>query len=291
MSVAILLVLPIFLSGYIFAHTTLFYKYKLMRIDGYHLYFSSASWGVICVLFATTIYIIFNHYFPSCIVDLIKAGRSEFNHAMGTSNNSYFTLAVIGLMSIAGAWLTGLAINSRVTANTSHRNAIKGDDLELLFYEASDKKLPASFSMLNGKVYIGRIINTYNPEEERKFFRILPNKSGCRDETTKLVTFNTDYDQIIEKTVIKIFEKYVESEVWAFIGPVKNINISLYERIMIRKEIVLTLRDFQLILPVSDLTAAHIYKDEIRLSFEQQQKKERKRLKNFKKLKQPVNKD
>jgi hypothetical protein len=151
--------------------------------------------------------------------------------------------------------------------------------------------------MENGKVYIGVIVNSYNAEEDRKYFSIIPIKSGFRDEVSKQVTFNTFYEKIIHNAVISVFRDHNVRNVnpgvlfklikW-LLSALKRIPIlrgwsliklkklmQMNKMMTLGEKIDKKCHDFEIILPVSDLKAAHLYKEEVFQSFKEQQEKER----------------
>lgn len=268
MSAAILLVLPIFLSGYIFANSSLFHKYRLIRLEGYHLYFTSASYGVVITISSAALYLLLFSVLPDSIVDFVRGFRDFVVRGLSITTRSVFPLLVIGAFSLILSLVFGYLFNKSINKRVSHYHSIKNDELELLFYDAGLNRKKVQFSMENEKVYVGVLVNISPPEEERKHIRMLPIKSGYRHPTTKEVTFNTHYEDIIAFAVLTALgDSDTENE-----EELKDA----------QERIDNALIDFQILLPLADLKAAHIYSDTVRKTFEAIRKKANKKSKKKK---------
>lgn len=244
MSVAILLVLPIFLSGYIFGSNAYYFKYRLMRTDGYHLYFSSAVIGVLFVASSTIIFLILEHVASGCVRHLISRAKNSFNSAFSLHSENHFELILIGLLSMLLSYLVAVYWNKRVKGmNASHRYAIKDDDFEKLLYDSNGEK-PISFTMENGKVYIGLAFRSFRPDEERKSIRILPLRSGFRNKDSGKVEYDTFYMDLYER--LSLVPAGLDSDKYSEYNKAYG-------------EFIENTDDFSVVLPIVDIKSAHFF--------------------------------
>lgn len=255
MSVAILLVLPIFLSGYIYGRRAHHVKLKLIRRDGYHLYFTAATIGVLFVVLSTVLVISFDYLNLSLLGSIVNSIREAFNHTFNIEidSKSHFSVVVIGLLSMILSWVAPYVSNKIWSAKECYEKSINDNDFELLLYE-NVGNAPISFSMENGKVYIGLVIRGIRPEEEeRTHIRILPLRSGFRNKNSGLVKFTTYYWEVYEKLdLVPIDPDLLDDD--DFDDAVKTFFKNT--------------ADYQVILPADDIKAAHIFDEEAFKEFE-----------------------
>lgn len=88
--------------------------------------------------------------------------------------------------------------SKRSLKKISKRNNL---DLEIILLRSVDESIPTCFTLKNGKVYIGWIAGTVNPNTPKDMVRILPFISGYRENEThtlKLTTFYHDKYELLE---------------------------------------------------------------------------------------------
>ncbi|RKZ06434.1 hypothetical protein DRQ25_13925 [Candidatus Fermentibacteria bacterium] len=68
-----------------------------------------------------------------------------------------------------------------------------GDHLDELLMRAFEEEKLVQLTMSNGKVYVGRTLQAFEPLSEYEYIKILPVQSGFREPIKHKVTFTTNY--------------------------------------------------------------------------------------------------
>jgi hypothetical protein len=76
------------------------------------------------------------------------------------------------------------------------RRAIKSDSFEGFLLNASDREFAIAVTMSDGKVYVGFVVEGFDPARARKYIYLLPLMSGYRKSETHKVTFTTFYVEL-----------------------------------------------------------------------------------------------
>lgn len=212
MSVAFLLLLPVLLSGFVFANTWVGSVYKISREEGYALYFRSAFYGcfIVVISFLLVIYSIssLDHNLNNFAYEQTLLFKVEFHpFVLLLLYTSYLSL----LIAYPFAWLLNRTIPHFIRMHFIH-DGIAGDDLEELLYKSMQETFTIQVSMKNRKHYIGFVISGYNPEKDSDFVKILPLMSGYRDKDA--LTFNptTFYAPVYQSIKQGNFQTSVEFE-------------------------------------------------------------------------------
>lgn len=236
MSVALLLLLPILISGYIFSTKCRFTYYRVMRLEGYHLYFNAANYGSMMVLLAGISYLIVYHISPDCIMSFAGSIKGAFESRFSAQNTVTFDLILVGIWSVILAYVLSGIANHLIDDEYSFSKAIENDDFELLLFDASAEERLISVTTESKKVYVGNVVRGFEPSEERKFLRLLPLMSGYRTGKGKVI-FTTRYQKIIK----------------AFgLGSISDLDV----------------KHFEIILPVSDIKSANIFDPDVYQTFQ-----------------------
>jgi hypothetical protein len=72
------------------------------------------------------------------------------------------------------------------------------DYLEELLLQAQEETRQVSLTLKNGKVYVGFVVQSFDPAYDRKYIIVLPTMSGYRDGSTHKINFNTDYTRVYQ---------------------------------------------------------------------------------------------
>jgi hypothetical protein len=70
------------------------------------------------------------------------------------------------------------------------------DEIELLLVNAVVTQQPVQATLSNGKVYVGKVIESRDPSSKLETFRLIPMMSGYRDKDTGEVEYTTFYQNI-----------------------------------------------------------------------------------------------
>jgi hypothetical protein len=200
-----------------------------MRLDGYHLYFRAAKYGSLFVFLAGVSFVMLYAISGDALLALASKIKLTFNKSLDVDNSSIFNILIVAMIGIIYSRLAAWFLNFLIPGEFSFYSAIKNDDLELLLYRALVNDDTIAISMENKKEYIGYVVRGFEPEEERKFLRILPMLSGFRDKATGKITYTTPYEEVIKHMCRDDNKANMSSE------------------------------DFEMILPVLDIKSAHIF--------------------------------
>ncbi|MCS3750593.1 hypothetical protein GGQ19_001762 [Salinibacter ruber] len=103
-----------------------------------------------------------------------------------------------------------------------------GNDLESILKKSVEDTKMVMVVIRDHRIYLGFVTSTIDPYE-RKYVRILKIKSGYRKPLTKEVNFTTNYNPVIKKVKEKGMGKDVELKDFNVTLPVKDItSISVY---------------------------------------------------------------
>lgn len=154
-------------------------RFEILREDGHKLYFKSAYYGI-CV-FLTTYAIVL---LMEGVIGSIRDGRlySLSIERVISANELILVAAVLTLF--IGRHLPTF-LNRLQDPEQDLRRAIQDDDFEKFLHSAAVRQRLVSITMANRKIYIGWILETMDPTNERKHITLLPLFSGYRDENGK----------------------------------------------------------------------------------------------------------
>jgi hypothetical protein len=117
--------------------------------------------------------------------------------------------------------------------------ALRNNDLERLMMRSALNLIPILVTLSGGKIYVGFAVRLPNPELERTDIRLLPLLSGYRDAETQAIHFTTNYDRVLRQ--------------------LEHPNLSH-----------LRPGDFEVVIPVSQISASHLFDVEAYEYFRQQ---------------------
>jgi len=177
------LLLPL-LGGYIFITQWNRTRFRTKRDTGERLLFHAGLAGVVLLVAAFVIVHLITWLNPG----LHDAWTREvpFPYA-GTS-----LLAL--LLGLIGWWPANLFFPREKEARRVLREW--GDHLEILFDRALTENRQISVTLKGGKVYIGFVLENFDPSYDRKYITILPMASGYRDADDHGVVLTTFYGDV-----------------------------------------------------------------------------------------------
>jgi len=169
----------------------------MAREDGHRLYFRAIFAGAILfalMLFARYHAIQWSPWYArveSQMKAVLESLAKDANAAKAVSESAIACFYAM-LVAYPIAWLLNLFFWNR----TWLRRSIKNDDFEALLLRALEGESALAVSMEDGKVYVGFVVNAFDPLVARKTFSILPLMSGYRHHDTRQIEFTTFYTQI-----------------------------------------------------------------------------------------------
>ncbi|HFZ1853087.1 TPA: hypothetical protein ACKQD1_005073 [Serratia marcescens] len=238
-----LLLSAILVSGYIFAVTSVSSRYKFKRSDGWGAYFYVATWGtgfcilswVICSIMGFVGLIDFMAQVAGLNKDNAKLLIPLSADAVATGKSLKIAMWIVGTVILAT--FCGL-INKIWHACGDHKfkalaKAARNHPLETLAIEASATLAPVIFTLKSKKFYVGWVIRPPLEHGKIEHMAFIPLLSGYRDKDTLKIIVTTNYDTHYES--IGLLGNITDVE-----GP-PRINSHL------------TLNDFRVVCPVSEI--------------------------------------
>lgn len=208
------LLLPL-LGGYIFITQWNRTRFRTKRDTGERLLFHAGLAGVVFLVVAFL------------AVHLIAA-VSPALHGAWTRHVPfpYAGTSLVALLLGALGWWPANLLSPR---DKEARRVLRewGDHLEILFDRALTENRQISVTLKGGKVYIGFVLENFDPSYERKYITILPIASGYRDAEDQAVILTTSYGEV-------------------------------YVRIMNHRT-DLNLDDFRIVIPVAEVQSANLF--------------------------------
>ncbi|MDP4537212.1 hypothetical protein Q3O60_13550 [Alkalimonas collagenimarina] len=195
---ALFLVL-IFAAGYIYCWVTPKNRYKILRMDGYSLYFYIGVYGVFICLLAVSIIAVLDIFnvpskiFPSW-VSYVKNLPETTLIASSLVKSSLLSLSVVLIVYIFSLIKK---IISTCTIKRKYRLALSialTSDYEYILYESTSKYRSILITLESGKVYVGIVYNFDPMDGKAEFITIMPLLSGYRDKCQE-VKFTTNYHE------------------------------------------------------------------------------------------------
>ena len=245
-------------------------KFGVLRSDGYRLIFWASIAGSV-LLFLATIVILAVLSCPSgkalaeywhVVVPLTHSGKAALAFLMGAF--LWWPMNLLG-----GIW-PSLGEKERL------RRVIekKKDSLEIFLSEALESDRLVSVSVKNGKVYIGRLVSSFNPVYGVQSLTLSRSYSGHRDRETSVFHLDIHYEQVLEDEIENLvtetdqrirkenpdlsedeLEKRIEDEIeeWNRQGKENEEIRSVVDRLIA----------LEIVIPVSEIQSVNIFDESI----------------------------
>ena len=178
-------------------------KYYVLRSDGYRLIFWASIAGSVLLFLATVeILAVLSH--PSgkalaeywhVLVPLTHSGKAALAFLMGA-----FLWRPMNLLGGIWPYLSKEECLRRVIED-------KQDPLEILLRDALESDHLISVSVKSGKVYIGRLVSSFDPVYGVQSLTLSRSYSGHRDKETLVLHLDIDYERVLEETIEKLVTK------------------------------------------------------------------------------------
>lgn len=195
MGVAIIAI--VLIAGYIFAHQHLASRYRLTRTQGWHSYFYVAYRGIVFSLISAVLCFFIDYF--DCISKLIK----PYGHLLSDFNKLFLSLndikvgawAVLTLtLSQTLAWLSRLYYFLLPTRKDKRlMKLVAQNHLESFVFEASYTQFPIIVTLSTRKTYVGLCYGDELTNGEFDHIALLPYLSGYRDKDDLTFEETTNY--------------------------------------------------------------------------------------------------
>jgi hypothetical protein len=230
MDVALLLILPV-IGGYYFTNNWNVTHFRSAREEGHRLYFRAVLYGT--VLF-TVVYLLrvllikfvapyasFEVLLEELVSPLLKPDKDGFRLS---------AIAITSFYSLFIGVTLWKPLNYLFPRDHFLKKAVQNNDFERLIHNAVEKDSPLCMTVENQKVYVGFVVKTTDPSQDRKTLGILPVMSGYRRPDGRM-QFTTYYSDVYEE--IELGEK----------GRLAH----------------LTPDDFEIVIPVDQIASANMF--------------------------------
>ena len=199
-------------GGYLFLKYCHYTRFSIRRESGHKLVLESAVVGLVLLAGAR-------------LMTLALTARSGNSEWIGEAWVRLAPLPYVGTVAIAFVLgpLLAFCVNGFYSESAGLRRTIDdaGNTMELLFVESMASDATVELSLVNGKVYVGWILNANVAEPERKFVDMLPLASGYRAAETHEVDFTTNYAAVLT-TLSQIHEESYQED-YRIVVPVSEI--------------------------------------------------------------------
>ena len=172
-------------------------KYSVLRSDGYRLIFYASIAGSV-LLFLATVGVLVALSYPS------GKALAAYWHVLVPLEHS--GKAALALLMGALLWRP-LNLSGKRWPSLGEKECIrrvienKQDPLEILLSQTLGSDQLISVSVRNGKVYIGRLISSFNPAYGVQSLTLLRSYSGHRDKETSVFHLDINYERVFEEAI------------------------------------------------------------------------------------------
>lgn len=151
------------------------------------------------------------------------------------------------------------------------------DALEMMLKRSKDEGLAVAITMINEKVYIGRVVHPFNPATPTNSVGLLPLQSGYRDPITKKMELTVDYSLTMQGITeeldaadasIRVLEaKRSEYLLANLAAKLPIVDVDLRNAKIEFEKLEKTIGLFHLVIPVSQIASAHIFDSEVHAQY------------------------
>lgn len=202
MEAAVLFALPL-VGGLIFCSTWNVTRWLVAREEGHRLYFRAVLFGAILFVVVAILHYLAEHNFAlyKTTANLVKGFITPLAKET-KSATAVADLSIICFFAMLAGWPLALLLNLGFRKEYWLRRAIKEDDLESFLLDAAETESSIAITMDDRKVYVGYVVEGYDPAIGRKCIFLLPLMSGYRDQNTHKVNFTTFYTYLYGSTSV-----------------------------------------------------------------------------------------
>ena len=191
-------------GGYFFSVIFLPSLYYASRENGHRIYFRAVYYTFFLAIASVELYLI--ALFKGCPIAVlpeklspIESDHYAFLHSvLKTDHAAYFIAIFIFILGITLPHGLNYLLRIFKLRLVLIGRVIKNNEFEKMLMDALKNSDTILISQNNNKVYVGWVVDTFNPQGERKFLRFLPALSGYRDQETLEVFFTSNYNSVYE---------------------------------------------------------------------------------------------
>jgi hypothetical protein len=191
-----LFALPL-VGGFYFCSNWNFTRWRISREEGHRLYFRAIFFGALIFSLVALTHPLVQKIAPpyAGAVETVK----DFARPLakeGAAAEAFADLTVICFISMLAGWPLAWLLNLVFWRRYWLRRAILKDDVEAFLLDAAERDNSIAVTMDDQKVYVGFVVEGFDPTIGRKCIELLPLMSGYRDPETRVVRFTTFYTEL-----------------------------------------------------------------------------------------------
>lgn len=171
--------------GYRFVHSTYRFKYKAARKTGQHFYLMSVAWGIVFTSLAAAL---------GYGLTSLGLQTGHLSLVWEPSNQALYVHAYLG--GLALSWLVSYAYNLKYDKVSSLQVEAYKSDLDQVVFRASAQQKPLQVTLDTRKVYIGMVLDSFEPSQENSYLTLIPIYSGHRTEADLEMTLTNQYPYV-----------------------------------------------------------------------------------------------
>ena len=190
MATSYTVIFAILTAGYLLLKLWNYSRYRIIRFNGQELFLAAGAIGT-AVFFLGVIL----HYLLSPLLIL----KHDFLISLDIHGDSLHGI----LLGFIASLFFVLIYNKWIASKSSTIEALikqDNDGIELMLLESLKSKSFLSFTLSNGKVYIGVVISHFFSPYQNDSFQIFPFYSGYRTDDLSL-KLNTDYSEVYKDNI------------------------------------------------------------------------------------------
>ncbi len=265
-----LLILP-FLGGYIFVRFFNYFRIHTLRSDKERILIRSSLAGFAALTAAWIMFFFASRALPnySFCIPTIWREFVPFEHS---------GIAIAAFLIASLAWiplnrLPGFDEEEQITRAINE----DADPLEMMLKRSQDEGIAVAITMINEKVYIGRVVHPFNPATPTNNVGLLPLQSGYRDPVEKKMKLTIDYsvtmaditaelDAVAEK-IASLEEKRAEYLRDDLHAKAKKLDDDIEKSKAEFDRLERTIGLFSLVIPVNQIASAHIFDSDVHAKY------------------------
>jgi hypothetical protein len=181
-------------GGLLFCDTWNVTRWRVAREEGHRLYFRAVFGGAVLFCAVAMLRTLAERSIPE--IASLEAPIKQFLRPLvrePANSAAVVELTITCFLTMLAGKPAAWILNAFFSEDTWLRRAIANDKFEVFLLDASDKQFPIMATMDDGKVYVGYLVQGFDPGVARKYIFLLPLMSGYRNRETQKTTFTTFY--------------------------------------------------------------------------------------------------
>jgi hypothetical protein len=191
-----LFALPL-VGGFVFCSKWNFTRWRIAREEGHRLYFRAIFFGALIFSLVALTHPHVHNFSPryaGAVATVKEFARPLVKQGAGAE--AFADLTAVCFISMLAGWPLAWLLNLIFWRSYWLRRAILKDDVEAFLLDAAERDNSIAVTMDDQKVYVGFVVEGFDPTIGRKCIELLPLMSGYRHSETHVVKFTTFYTEL-----------------------------------------------------------------------------------------------